>query len=69
MDERVVLGDAFGLAEVGAGVGPFLTQGPVEPFDFAVGLWPVRPIDGVVAAQWMAAFISLLEQPVRILFE
>jgi len=26
-----------------------------------------RPIDGVVAAQWMAAFISLLEEPVRIL--
>ena len=26
-----------------------------------------RPIDGVVAAQWMAALISLLEEPVRIL--
>jgi len=26
-----------------------------------------RPIDGVVAAQWMAAFLSLLEEPVRIL--
>jgi len=26
-----------------------------------------RPIDGVVAAQWMAAFISFLEEPVRIL--
>ena len=26
-----------------------------------------RPIDGVVAAQWMAAFVSLLEKPVRIL--
>jgi pyruvate dehydrogenase E2 component (dihydrolipoamide acetyltransferase) len=26
-----------------------------------------RPIDGVVAAQWMAVFISLLEEPVRIL--
>lgn len=26
-----------------------------------------RPIDGVVAAQWMAAFISLLEEPVQIL--
>jgi pyruvate dehydrogenase E2 component (dihydrolipoamide acetyltransferase) len=26
-----------------------------------------RPIDGVVAAQWMSAFLSLLEQPVRIL--
>ena len=26
-----------------------------------------RPIDGAVAAQWMAVFISLLEEPVRIL--
>ena len=26
-----------------------------------------RPIDGIVAAQWMAAFVSLLEEPVRIL--
>jgi len=26
-----------------------------------------RPIDGVVATQWMAAFVSLLEEPVRIL--
>jgi pyruvate dehydrogenase E2 component (dihydrolipoamide acetyltransferase) len=26
-----------------------------------------RPIDGVVAAQWMAAFLALLEEPVRIL--
>jgi pyruvate dehydrogenase E2 component (dihydrolipoamide acetyltransferase) len=26
-----------------------------------------RPIDGVVAAQWMAAFLALLESPVRIL--
>ena len=26
-----------------------------------------RPIDGVVAAQWMTAFVSLLEEPVRIL--
>jgi len=26
-----------------------------------------RPIDGAVAAQWMAAFVSLLEEPVRIL--
>jgi pyruvate dehydrogenase E2 component (dihydrolipoamide acetyltransferase) len=26
-----------------------------------------RPIDGVVAARWMTAFVSLLEQPVRIL--
>jgi pyruvate dehydrogenase E2 component (dihydrolipoamide acetyltransferase) len=26
-----------------------------------------RPIDGATAAQWMAAFVSLLEEPVRIL--
>ena len=26
-----------------------------------------RPIDGAVAAQWMAAFVSLLEEPVQIL--
>jgi pyruvate dehydrogenase E2 component (dihydrolipoamide acetyltransferase) len=26
-----------------------------------------RPIDGVVAARWMTAFVSLLEEPVRIL--
>jgi len=26
-----------------------------------------RPIDGATAAQWMATFVSLLEEPVRIL--
>ena len=26
-----------------------------------------RPVDGVVAAQWMAALVTLLEHPVRIL--
>jgi pyruvate dehydrogenase E2 component (dihydrolipoamide acetyltransferase) len=26
-----------------------------------------RPVDGVIAARWMAAFVSLLERPVRIL--
>jgi pyruvate dehydrogenase E2 component (dihydrolipoamide acetyltransferase) len=26
-----------------------------------------RPIDGAVAAEWMRAFLSLLEDPVRIL--
>jgi len=26
-----------------------------------------RPIDGAVAAQWMAAFVALAEEPVRIL--
>jgi hypothetical protein len=32
-------GDAFGFGAVGGGVGPFVEQGAVEPFDFAVGLW------------------------------
>ena len=41
VDERVVLGDALCFAEVRAGVGPFLTQVPVEPFDLTVGLGPV----------------------------
>ena len=36
-------GAAFGFGPVGAGVGPFLEQGAVEPFDLAVGLWPVGP--------------------------
>ena len=31
------------FGEVGAGVDPFFGQGPVEPFDFAVGLGPVGP--------------------------
>jgi pyruvate dehydrogenase E2 component (dihydrolipoamide acetyltransferase) len=26
-----------------------------------------RPVDGVVAAQWMRAFVDLLEHPARIL--
>jgi len=26
-----------------------------------------RPVDGATAAQWMAAFVGLLERPVRIL--
>jgi pyruvate dehydrogenase E2 component (dihydrolipoamide acetyltransferase) len=26
-----------------------------------------RPIDGATAAQWMAAFVSLIEEPLRIL--
>jgi len=26
-----------------------------------------RPIDGAVAAEWMAAFLTLLEEPLRIL--
>ena len=32
---------AFVVAEVEAGVGPFVGQGAVEAFDFAVGLWSV----------------------------
>ena len=34
--------DAFGFTEVGTGVGPFLLEGPVESFDLAIGLRPVR---------------------------
>jgi hypothetical protein len=34
-------GAPFGFGAVGAGVGPFLQQRSVEPFDFAVGLGPV----------------------------
>jgi pyruvate dehydrogenase E2 component (dihydrolipoamide acetyltransferase) len=26
-----------------------------------------RPVDGAIAARWMAAFVALLERPVRIL--
>ena len=26
-----------------------------------------RPVDGAIAAQWMSAFVGLLERPVRIL--
>ena len=26
-----------------------------------------RPIDGTVAAEWMAAFLQLIEDPIRIL--
>lgn len=40
VDEGGVDGDAFGLAEVVAGVDPFLTPRPVEPFHLAAGLWP-----------------------------
>ena len=32
---------AVGFGQVGTGVGPFLGEGPVESFDFAVGLRPV----------------------------
>jgi pyruvate dehydrogenase E2 component (dihydrolipoamide acetyltransferase) len=41
-----------------------LTVGMVMSFTLSVDH---RPIDGATAAQWMAAFISLLEEPVRIL--
>jgi hypothetical protein len=34
---------SFLLGVVGAGVGPFVEQGAVEAFDFAVGLGPVGP--------------------------
>src|ERR1700722_13413219 len=34
-------GAAFGFGGVGLGVGPFVSQGAVEPSGFAVGLGPV----------------------------
>src|SRR5690242_14870422 len=36
-------GDPLGLAGIGAGVGPLLEQGAVEPLDLAVGLRPIGP--------------------------
>ena len=43
MEPVGVGGCAFGFGAVHVGVGPFLEQGPVEPFDLAVGLGPVGP--------------------------
>ena len=39
VDEGVVLGDALDFVGVGTGVGPFLAQGSVEPFDLPVKNW------------------------------
>ncbi len=36
-------GAALGFGGVGLGVGPFVREGAVEPFDLAVGLGPVGP--------------------------
>src|SRR3954465_15754578 len=57
VQEVRIRGDALGFAGIGAGVGPFLQQGPVEPLDLAVGLRPVGPvrlcvIAGPRAAAW-----------------
>jgi pyruvate dehydrogenase E2 component (dihydrolipoamide acetyltransferase) len=41
-----------------------LTVGTVMHFTLSVDH---RPVDGTVAAEWMRAFVSLLEDPVRIL--
>lgn len=41
VEPLVEAGRAFGLAEVGPGVGPFLDRGPVEPLDLPVGLRPI----------------------------
>ena len=32
---------AFGVGAVEPGICPFVGQGAVEAFDFAVGLWPI----------------------------
>jgi len=58
VDERVVGRDAFGFAEVGAGVGPFLPPGPGGPFDPAVGLWPVWA--GSLVCDWAKGLGELL---------
>ena len=42
---------AFGFAEVGADVGPFLEQGSVESLRLAVGLGPVGPGPSVCDAE------------------
>ena len=36
-------GHTLALGAVGVGVGPLLFLGAVEPFDVAVGPWPVGP--------------------------
>src|SRR5690625_2979595 len=43
MEEVGEGGDTLGLAEVGAGVGPFLEHGAIEALDLAVGLRAVGP--------------------------
>lgn len=43
MQPAFVCCGALGFAGVGLRVGPFRGQGAVEPFDLAVGLWPVGP--------------------------
>ena len=48
---------------------PVVVDGRIEPATVLRATLSVdhRPVDGVVAARWMAAFLSLLEHPVRIL--
>jgi pyruvate dehydrogenase E2 component (dihydrolipoamide acetyltransferase) len=48
---------------------PVVVDGRVEPATVLRVTLSVdhRPVDGVIAARWMTAFVSLLERPVRIL--
>ena len=46
-----------------------VTDGRIEPATVLRVTLSVdhRPVDGAIAARWMAAFVALLERPVRIL--
>jgi pyruvate dehydrogenase E2 component (dihydrolipoyllysine-residue acetyltransferase) len=48
---------------------PVVVDGRIEPATVLRVTLSVdhRPVDGVIAARWMTAFVSLLERPVRIL--
>ena len=54
---------AFDVAAVQAGVGPFVGQGSVKPFHFAVRLGPVRPGSAMFysrkgAGEWVGSIAS-----------
>jgi hypothetical protein len=51
---------AVGLIRLG--VGPFFEQGAVEPFDLAVGLWPVGRVN-----RWTAPRLAMVAAKVRLL--
>lgn len=40
VEELEVAGVSLGFGCPGTDVGPFFEKDPVEPFNFAVGLWP-----------------------------
>ena len=57
------------LAAGAARAEPVVVDGRIEPATVLRVTLSVdhRPVDGVIAARWMATFVSLLERPVRIL--